>query len=223
MDRQELTDIVVNSAIGAKTLSFLTDFILKTVKNANKYTDKRAQQKYNNFADFYVQLLENYYTDSEKDPSIEANHNSLQIIQQHLVYIHDIEVEGIISPGSIKKVETLKRYSLYGSILTATLPFFWVTGVVGLTSLVVYGSARALENQIRHFMAELKAAADEMAPKRDALKDIELPELHEALQESRERVQQVLHPPVNETPLCRRRIREGVSNGYNPYRAPGWF
>ncbi len=225
MDRQELTDIVINSAIGARNGSFLTEFVLKNVKHAKRLTDDKAQEKYDNLADDYIRLLDNYYVHSEKDASIEGNQYYLRGVQHHLVYIHDIEVEGVVNKNFFWTIKRLREYSSYGSILTLTFPFSLWTGAVGAISGLIYLSARRVEKAANKFLAELKAAADEAAPKRDALKTAELSEFHEVLQESKERVNAILHPPENEKPLFRRKRRKyhGSASGYNPYRTPGWF
>ncbi|MBU2637420.1 MAG: hypothetical protein KJ955_00415 [Nanoarchaeota archaeon] len=218
MDKTELTDIVINSAIGARTLSFLTDFLLKQVKQAKRLTTDEAQEKYNSIADDYIQLLDNYYVHSEKDVSVDANRFYLRGVQDHLAYIHDIEVEGIVDKTFFERTKKLRAFSSYGAILIITAPLSMWTGGFGMASTSIYFGARLAERRINKFIAEVQKIADELAPIRDRLRDAEVSEIHEVLQENKARVNSILHPPVNEKPVHRRRKRRGYVGSAGGYR-----
>lgn len=219
MERKELTDIVLNSAIGARTLSFLTDFLLQKVKFAKRLTNDEAQEKYNSIAEDYIRLLDNYYAHSEKDASVEGNCDYLRGIQQHFVYIHDIKVEGIVDKKFFERTKKLREFSSYGAIFIITAPLSMYTGGFGVASAGIYFGARLAKRRISRFLNEVQKIADELAPIRDRLRDAELTEFHEVLQAEKERVTAILHPPENEKPVFRKKKRKkyfGSAGGYRP-------
>jgi len=157
----------------------LTEIVLNSVKGS-KYADTEA-------ADNYLRLLDNYYK-SPPDTHDFAKRRDLRSIQDTLVSLNDIQVEGIINKEFITKVNYSQKASAIGSLLTAAAPVNIYVAALGLGCIALFIGITVAKHRAKKLthLKDMQKVADELAPVRDELKKVELKDLDYVLQQNKE-------------------------------------
>ncbi|MDI6737184.1 MAG: hypothetical protein QME12_01570 [Nanoarchaeota archaeon] len=161
MERKELTDLLVNSVKGSS------------------YVDTVASND-------YLRTLDNYYRLAPDTPDF-ARKSYLRSIQDTLVSLNDIQVEGIINKEFMAKVGYSQKASAIGSLLAAAMPLNPYVGALGLGCLALFAGITIAKHRVKKqtHLKDMQKVADELAPVRDELKKVELQELDYVLQQNK--------------------------------------
>lgn len=170
MERKELTDLLVNSVKGA---AFAIENDVDT----------------NNDAAGYLRMLDSYYKLGDNEQSFVRN-SYLRGIQDYLVFINDIQVEGLINEEFMKKINYCQKASGIGSLLILTLPVNPYVGALGIgclaTFLGITLAKRKAKKQLHY--NELEKFAEESKQLTEKIKAVDYKELASVLEEAKPQI-----------------------------------
>ncbi|MFA5887406.1 MAG: hypothetical protein WC852_01710 [Candidatus Nanoarchaeia archaeon] len=165
----------------------LSDIILNCVKgHANRVAGED-----------YMRTLDNYYNLAPDAPSSRKT-TYLRNIQDTLVSLHDIQVEGILNTRFVNVVNYSQKVLAIGSLLTLAIPINAYLGVLGLSCLAPFIGITIAKFRTKKqtCLKDLQTVADGLTPVRDELKKVELKDLDYVLQQNKVEIMPYLQKAI---------------------------